>query len=291
MPGPVAVYLDDGRRLRLQHGPIDLIVGADSAADGRERAFEAAAARFRTVLDELVGELPLLRRRFSPGSANLSGPVARRMTDAIRPFAAAHFVTPMIAVAGSVADEILETMRAAAPLTRAYVNNGGDISLYLDDGSAFSVAMADQDGPRLGKLRFGADSGIRGVATSGAKGRSLSLGIADSVTVVGQDAASADTAATLVANAVDLPDHPDVGREAANRLQPDSDLGARPVVTHVPRLAKAECVAALDRGHILATAMIRTGRILGAALFLQGRYAIAGRPFVEAEGISEDAHA
>ena len=37
----------------------------------------------------------------------------------------------MAAVAGSVADEIMAAMLAAATLDKAYVNNGGDIAIHL----------------------------------------------------------------------------------------------------------------------------------------------------------------
>ena len=292
MQEPTAAYLDNGTRLHLQQGPIDLIIGADgNAPDARICAFKAAAVRFRTVLSELVEELPRLRDELAPHSIMPSGPVARRMFRASLPFSNAHFATPMIAVAGSVADEILDAMLAATPLSRAYVNNGGDIAVHLDSHSTYSAAIADPDGMRLGTLRFGAGSQIRGIATSGAKGRSFSLGIADSVTTVARDAARADVAATLIANAVDLPDHPGVAREAANSLQPDSDLGARPVVTHVPPLGKDECIAALERGCALATTMIQSKHILGAALFLQGKSAIARHPFTETGELLECANA
>ena len=55
------------------------------------------------------------------------------MHAAVAPFAEESFITPMAAVAGAVADEILQAMRRAAPLARAYVNNGGDIALHLAD--------------------------------------------------------------------------------------------------------------------------------------------------------------
>ena len=75
-------------------------------------------------------------------------------------------------------------------------------------------------------------SGIGGIATSGARGRSFSLGIADSVTVLARDAATADAAATLIANAVDI-DSPAIMRRPARELDPDSDLGDRLVTVSV----------------------------------------------------------
>lgn len=286
MQGPVAAYLDD--RLHLQHGPIDLIIGVDGdAPDCRSAAFEAAALRFGSVLDELVSELPLLRRALSATLPQEA--VARRMHAAARAFAREEFATPMIAVAGSVADEILMAMRDAVPLRRAYVNNGGDIAVHLAPDETFRVAMAASDGASLGDLCFDGTSAIGGIATSGTRGRSFSLGIADSVTVIARDAASADAAATLIANAVDLPGNSSIRRQPADQLQPDSDLGERLVVTHVPQLSLPDKRRALDAGLARAETMRQAGRILGAALFLQGQSATTGAAFAE-HRILEDVH-
>ena len=55
------------------------------------------------------------------------------MDEAIRPhlyrYESGDFITPMVAVAGSVADYILDAMGGG--LDRAIVNNGGDIALHL----------------------------------------------------------------------------------------------------------------------------------------------------------------
>ena len=84
-----------------------------------------------------------------------------------------------------------------------------------------------------GRVAIEAADQVRGIATSGRHGRSLSFGIANSVTVLAKSAAMADTAATLIANAVDLPGHPAVERRPASSLRDDSDLGERLVVTGV----------------------------------------------------------
>ena len=61
------------------------------------------------------------------------------------------------------------------------------------------------------------------------------------VTVLADTAACADVAATLIANAVDLPGHGAITRAPARTLFPDSDLGAIPVTTDVGALSAAEC--------------------------------------------------
>lgn len=271
MQGPDARMLPDGVRLHLQHGPIDLVIGAEPAS-AREVAFKAAWARFQTVLEELVAELPLLRREVGEMPF---GEIARRMTAAALPHAPV-FVTPMAAVAGSVAEEVLSEMVAAAPLTRAYVNNGGDIAFHLGEGERFRMAIAGLDGSDLGEVDVGFSDAARGLATSGQGGRSLSLGIADAVTVLARSAAQADVAATLIANAVDLTGHSAISRVPANRLQPDSDLGSRLVVSKVGALTDAETTLALDRGLLAARSMRDRGLILAAALFLNGQSRTVG---------------
>ena len=268
--GAVARLLPDGERLHLQHGPIDLIIGAEGA---RDAAFAAARARFGTVLDKLVAELPLLRRAVGDVPA---GVVARRMVAAVRPHGA-QFVTPMAAVAGAVAEEVLAAMFAAAPLSRAYVNNGGDIAFYLSPGTRFRMAVAGLDATALGRIDVGFVDAARGVATSGWGGRSFSLGIADAVTVLARTAAEADVAATMICNAVDLPGHMAVTRAPADSLQPDSDLGARLVTVAVGVLREAEVAEALSRGVAVAEDICGRGLALSAALFLQGQARMVGQ--------------
>ena len=143
--------------------------------------------------------------------------IARRMVAAVAPYCERTFITPMAAVAGAVAEEILDAMTAAARLSRAYVNNGGDIALHLAPGEHFVVGMVERpDRPSLfGTATLDSAQPVRGIATSGWRGRSFSLGIADAVTVLADRAAMADAAATVIANAVDLPGHPSIVRVPA----------------------------------------------------------------------------
>jgi uncharacterized protein len=264
--------LPDGRRLHMQDGPIDVIVEAFSAAREIALAYRAAAARFVGVLDELCGELEFLRRPACEDGYLPSGPIARRMLAAVRPFASHIFITPMAAVAGAVAEEILEVMTSAAKLSCAYVNDGGDIALYLEPGERFVVGMVERPdrASLFGTTTIESCDPIRGIATSGWRGRSFSLGIADAVTVLADTAAMADTAATVVANAVDLPGHPRVGRVRACDLAPDSDLGERLVTQSVGELTPREICNALEAGIRVAESLGGSGLIRAAALNLQG---------------------
>ena len=285
MTGPVATYLDGDAsgRLHLQHGPIDLVIGVDGAisleheAYYRHHAYALAHRRFRTILEELVAELPLLKSAAAAGGPEPKGSTARRMTAAVRPYSADHFITPMAAVAGAVADEVLAAMLAGFTSDnrprRIYVNNGGDIAIHLDPGADYRIGIAREDGVDLGAFVISADSPTRGIATSGRGGRSLSMGIADSVTVLAHSAAEADAAATIVGNAVDLPGHAVVTRMPADEVKDDSDLGGRLVVTGCGPLSPTEISTALDAGVLTAERLMSDGLLHRAALFLrdQGR--------------------
>jgi len=270
--------LPDGRRLHLNDGPIDLIIEAFAEPDQTTAAYRAAADRFVSVLDELCEELPLLRQPARRDSPRAFGVIARRMQAAVAPYCERTFITPMAAVAGAVAEEILNTMTSVTSLSRAYVNNGGDIALHLTPGESFSIGMVERpDRPSLfGKVKLRSIDPIRGIATSGWRGRSFSLGIADAVTVLADSASTADAAATIIANAVDLPGHPCVTRVSARDLAPDSDLGNRLVTQAVGELSGEDISAALDAGAALAQSLIADDLICSAALHLRGATRVAG---------------
>jgi len=304
----------DGR-WHFQHGPIDLVIDAEGDASALDAAERSAWARFTTILDELVAELALLRMpmpalsRCPPGSHDVAindaidgaigrsnetavhsasrprGVVARRMWDACLPHRA-RFVTPMAAVAGAVADELIEHYRRPG-IRRAWINNGGDIALHLAPGASCRVGLF-ADLARFDLARW-ADRcevdidvdahfdvtnamPVRGIATSGWRGRSFSLGIADSVTVLARSAAAADAAATMIANAVDV-DDARIVRRPASTLKDDSDLGDRLVTVDVPSLGIASVRRALSSGLARAEALQADGLIVSCVLVCQGMMA------------------
>jgi ApbE superfamily uncharacterized protein (UPF0280 family) len=273
--GPQAAWLADGRRLHLNHGPIDLIIEAFGPEAERRAAYAAAIARFGTILTELVAELVELRRPAGAAQRAFAGATARRMEAATQKFHP-QFITPMAAVAGAVADEMLAAMTAAARLDRAYVNDGGDIAIHLAAGQSIGAAIAGTGHGLADRVTISHAEPVRGIATSGWRGRSFSLGIADAVTVLAADGAAADAAATMIANAVDLPGHAAILRQPANELAPDTDLGARLVTTGVGALTPQEIGAALANGATVAEHCRRRGLIHAAALFLAGESIAVG---------------
>jgi ApbE superfamily uncharacterized protein (UPF0280 family) len=274
--GPVAALLGDGRRLHLQYGPIDLIVEAFGAQDEVARAYAQAQAAFPEILPGLVAELGILRQAVTP-QTTVAGVIAQRMVTAVSQYFP-EFITPMAAVAGAVADDMLGHLIAGRDLRRAYVNNGGDIAFHLTEGTQFDIGVVTRDAARVpdASAVVTHERRCRGIATSGRGGRSFSLGIADAVTVLALDAASADAAATIIGNAVNL-DHPGIRRAPASSLDPDSDLGERLVTVAVDTLPWSMVADALDRGTKVAASLLQDGLIDGACLSLQGVSQITGR--------------
>jgi uncharacterized protein len=275
-------------RWHFQHGPIDIVIGAHGEAGAVAAAHEAAWARFETVLPELVTELRALRAPVKgrsdplPGRADpcpLQGVIARRMWLACRPYRS-PFITPMAAVAGAVAQELIACYERDG-VARAWVNNGGDIALHLAPGAAVKVglfadlARFDPDDPCVrtdADFEVHAAMPVRGIATSGWRGRSFSLGIADSVTVLARTAAQADAAATVIANAVNI-DDPRIERRPANQIKDDTDLGELAVTVNVPPLGAEPVRLALQAGRRRARELQRAGLIHAAVLVCQHRVA------------------
>jgi uncharacterized protein len=275
--------LGDGR-WHFQHGPIDCIVSAEGESGAAADCVEHAWLRFGSVLDELVAELPLLRIDLSSASGarvEPQGPIAKRMVEACRAHAdGGRFITAMAAVAGSVAEELIAFFHDPR-IRRAYVNNGGDIALHLAPGTSFDVGLFTEPAhglaglPLDGRFSLAAQSTVRGIATSGWRGRSFSLGIADSVTVLANSASRADAAATVIGNAVDV-DDARIVRRPASEVRDDSDLGHRLVTCAVPVLPAALVERALANGEARAQREIASGRIVAALLCLHRRARACG---------------
>jgi len=285
-----------GQRWHFQHGPIDIVIGAEGEPRALDEAHEEAWRRFATILDELVTELPLLREPVM-GSCPLQGVVARRMWQACHPYCGS-FITPMAAVAGAVAQELIACYEQPG-IGRAWVNNGGDIALHLAPGESLRIGLfADLARVEASKatqaLRCDGDFSVysslpvRGIATSGWRGRSFSLGIADSVTVLARTAASADAAATIIANAVNISDAR-IERRPAREVKDDSDLGDLAVTVNVPQLGEAAARQALRAGLFRARELQAADLIWSAVLVCQGWFVTTDQALPQALDGAESA--
>ena len=271
---------------------MDIVIGADPFGPEDQgavaEAHEHAWARFVPLLSELMDEWALLRLPVQAGHpCPLQGGVARRMWQACLPWAAQQFITPMAAVAGSVAQELIRSYERAG-VARAWANNGGDIALHLTPGQSARVGLY-ADLARLqahewmhglsldGAFDVTHTMAVRGVATSGWRGRSFSFGIADSVTVLAATAAQADAAASIIANAVNV-EHVGIVRQSAQTLRDLTDLGDLAVTVDVPHLPVELVQQALQAGLQCARECQAEGWLSGAVLVCQGQSLILPMP-------------
>ena len=278
-------HLLPGGRWHWQHGPIDLIVVAEGESQAVHAAHDAAWSRFEVLLQELVHELPQLRSSVLE-QCPVRGVVARRMWLACHPYRQG-FITPMAAVAGAVAQELIGLYQRPG-ITRAWVNNGGDIALHLAAGQSVRVGLVADitrvDARHMaldGEFTIEAPMSVRGIATSGWRGRSFSLGIADSVTVLAATAAMADAAATVIANAVNV-DDTCIQRRPASAIKDDCDLGDLEVTVQVPTLRRERVAAALQRGQRCAETLRVCGLIEAAVLICQEQGLTVAQPLLPA---------
>ena len=275
MTGP-EFWQDEFGRQHLRHGPIYLIMEYFGAADEISQAAQQAACYFKNVLNDLVRELEILRRPINDAYPLLQGPVAQTMARAVWPLRE-DYVTPMAAVAGSVADIVLAAAVEGRTLVKAYANNGGDIALYLTPNNYLDAGViADfSTGGLTGQVRVDHSMPVRGVATSGWRGRSHSRGIADAVTVLSGTAAQADAAASIIANWVNV-EHAVIERVPAKELDPDSDLGTIPVTVAVGPLPFGARRSAILSGVNRARGLLDEGSIAGAFITLGDQAATVG---------------
>lgn len=281
MEKPFVALDQKTNRIVMRHGPIDLLVKID--AD--DPNVLGAALRFLNepfgeVLPSLCEELPMLRTNVERITYPPKGTIAGKMYESAASFSRFDTVTPMIAVAGSVADYVCGLIDDHFETRRIIVNNGGDIAFRLDQDQTMAVGICDDiTAPDISTtVTLGWLDSVGGMATSGWRGRSFSLGIADAVTVLAKTASQADTAATLVANAVDLPGSPKVVRQSASELSPDSDLEERKVTVDVGTLSQPEIDQALSNGTETAERMKAAGQIHSAYLSLRGHRRVVCSP-------------
>lgn len=197
-------------------------------------------------LKSLGGVLDTLKRYPAHVDASLLSGPARVMADAVLATGDAY-LTPMAAVAGTIADAAADHLYARGA-QKVYANNGGDVAIRLAEGQSISVGVCfDLERGEVGRtVRIGPELEIGGVATSGLGGRSLTTGIASGVTVFSRRCANADATATLLADRSFI-DVPAVRRTRASEIDPDSDIADLDVVIGVGPLTEAERRRALGQ--------------------------------------------
>ena len=258
---------EEDNRLFLQHGPTNIVI--EALGIDKNLAYLNAKNYFETLLEELVLDLTLLKKEVVL-NRKFNNRISQSMQDAAERFIPSY-ITPMAAVAGSIADNILKVLIDDTHLEKAYVNNGGDISFYLNENQTMKGSLAAIPN-MITEIKHKNSS--RGIATSGWRGKSFSRGIADSVTVLAKNAAIADAAATMIGNAVDIYDHPNIKKKPANFIYEASDLKNLPVTIEVGKLTKIEIKEALKNGYQTAIEYVQKDLINTALIQLSDCFCI-----------------
>ena len=161
--------LDDGR-VFFDYGPASMVV---TARRGDEDLSDLAALAFpflRDSLSEIARALPILRQ-YPDGMdySELTG-LPRVMAESVLATGEST-LTPMAAVAGTVADAMADWLFARGADLVA-VNNGGDVALRLGEGRSIRMGiLPDLNGRVTEIVEIRAEDGIGGVCTSGLGGR------------------------------------------------------------------------------------------------------------------------
>jgi len=275
--------LEDGTVV-VHRGPMLMSIFASSggkpnislAKEGAKKALEVLEilARFRSLITKNIGEIH---------SIELMPPVVQKMVLTSRKFEDPT-VTPLIAVAGTGADEVADFIFNTGHANKVVVNNGGDIALRLKNDEVVRVGIKSElaDKAVTHVMTITLSSKIGGVATSGFGGRSFTRGVANAAVAVANDATSADVAATLVGNATDV-ESPSVTKVLAKELYEGTDIPNLPVTKTIGRLEKWEVEEALHRGMQKAETFQERGLIRGAFLAVKDQYRISNSimPFIQ----------
>lgn len=258
---------EEDNRLFLRHGPINIVL--EAIGIDKDLAYQNVKGYFETLLEQLVLDMELLKEEVV-FNRKFNNKISQSMQDATERYSPA-FITPMAAVAGSIADNILRVLINNTNLEKAYVNNGGDVSFYLNKNQIMKTSLAAIPN-MIAEIKYKDKS--RGIATSGWRGKSFSRGIADSVTVLADNAAMADAAATMIGNAVDIYNHPKIKKQPANEMYEDSDLKNLLITVEVGLLTKIEIKKALKNGYQTALQYINKDLINTALIQLSEYFCI-----------------
>ncbi len=189
---------DGLRRWELKIGESDLLILSD--VEDREGAEGALRAARRDIKRYIAAHREFAVSLAPMEIADDAPAIIHRMAEAGRLWR----VGPMAAVAGAVAEAV--GRRLSEHADTVMVENGGDIFARAPRPLRFAL-YAGEDSPFAGRLAFELDvrDGIGVCTSSGRVGPSLSLGRADAVVAIHPNVASADAAATAIANRIRSP--------------------------------------------------------------------------------------
>lgn len=263
----------DSQIVLAEYGPMRMQIQA--VEHGRpliDLAMEGGRVAFG-VLEDLARFLPVLKMKAAQIEEKPTFPkVVRNMIRACKKMEA-HDLTPLAAVAGAASDMVADFLIAKGG-TKIIVDNGGDIAIRLKGDEQARIGIKTEIAARKPDYLLVIDSrmGVGGVATSGLGGRSFTKGIASAVTVLSDNASSADAAATVIANATNA-EHPAITRCLPETVYPDTDIAGEWVTESAGELPPEKVSEALRKGLSEAYRLHRKGHIKGAFIAVKGSVA------------------
>ena len=253
----------------LEVGPASLVIQGEKNGKPYEFEKELLVEKVKSILAEIREFLPVLKQKaYKIKNTKHMPDVPKKMVEAVKTIDEAS-LTPMAAVAGSVADGIKEFLRNEG-LDLLSVNNGGDISIFNKKGRGLKIDIGDintgERSPYMLKIEQLIDFGL---ATSGFGGRSFTLGLADIVTVIAATGAVADAAATFICNCTNI-DSDQVIRQKASEIDPLTDIPDDNITMRIGKLNEVDILNALENGLDIAANIKNKKHIYDAIIKFQG---------------------
>jgi len=259
-------------RLYLEYGPTNLVV--EAVHKDKQKIYNYIIKNIDQMLSELSLELSKLREK-TKDSTKFNSQIAKKMNDSTKIFLP-RFITPLASVAGAISETLLDEILSKFDLEKIYINNGGDAAIFLKKKQKLKFLVASTNSFLI---TLEGDNCKYGIATSGWKGRSFSMGIADSVTTIAKSSAIADAAATVIANDTDIKNHKNIKKQEASKIDEYSDLKNKLVTTYVGELSLNDIQKSLKKGVITAKRLIKKNIILTALLNIKENYVYVGKKF------------
>ncbi len=261
----------ENNKLYIENGPTNII--AEVFSSEKKEIYNFICEYSSKFLKDLSLEIETLKR---PTDKNcFKSEIANKMFHATKLFLP-NFITPMASVAGSISELLLLKVLEKFNINKIYINNGGDISLYISKNDKFNFSIG---GDTSYIVEYSNTDGLGGIATSGWNGRSFSMGIADSVTVIAEKASIADAAATIICNKIDLKNSNKIKKAIANHLYEETDLNDKLITVSVEKLTEHEILQAIFNGKIIADYYISKNFIKTVIINLQNNILILGHKF------------
>lgn len=263
-----ATVLPEGSVL-AESGPMRLVISAGIGKVVQTKVALRAAEESFGFLERVARHRKFLGRHFLESREDIKDPLVLKMITSVV-IVGDEDLTPMAAVAGTIADEVADFLFEHG-MTKVVVDNGGDVAIRADREDPITVGIRPDVNDREIACVIGLDPDLRshGVATSGLGGRSLTRGIASAATVVARTASLADAAATAVANASLLEDE-QILRRRAEDLDPYTDIAGLDITVKVGPLSEQKKSRAVSQAIRRAEDLVRREVILGAFVAVQG---------------------